>query len=129
LFSAWFSVVAAWTMWPLLVIDRLQTAYICTISIFAVTLQLYKLLHPESNDDSSSFFRGFSLFRWIPVLSFAAMLVLHGAEMVVVVPSHLPDLFPVLWSIVGCGFCCVAWLGTCWHLYQSRWHPTKAKSV
>jgi alpha-1,3-glucosyltransferase len=129
LFSIWFSLIAAWTMWPLLVIDRLQTAYVCTVLIFGVAVQLYKLLHPESTDNnvSTSFFHSMFLFRWIPTLSFVAMLVLHGAELVVTVPSHLPDLFPVLWSIVGCGFCCIAWLGTCWHLYQSR-YPTKAKS-
>jgi alpha-1,3-glucosyltransferase len=129
LFSVWFSVVAAWTMWPLLVIDRLQTAYVCTVLIFTVAVQLYKLLHPESDRNvSTSFFRGMFLVRWIPALSYVAMLVLHGAEVVVKVPSHLPDLFPVLWSIVGCGFCCIAWLGTCWHLYQTR-RPIKEKSV
>jgi alpha-1,3-glucosyltransferase len=139
-FSVWFSVVAAWTMWPLLVIDRLQTAYVCTVLIFTVTVQLYKLSHPEESSSSSSswptpdsvstsFFRGTFLFRWIPALSYVAMLVLHGAELVVTVPSHLPDLFPVLWSIVGCGFCCIAWLGTCWHLSQSSRRPIKAKSV
>jgi alpha-1,3-glucosyltransferase len=139
LFTVWFSLIAAWTMWPLLVLDRLQTAYVCTMLIFAVAVQLYKLLHPESSSAaaeaaatdsnvSTSFFRSVLLFRWILALSYVAMLVLHGAELVVTVPSHLPDLFPVLWSIVGCGFCCLAWLGTCWHLYQNR-RPTKAKSV
>jgi alpha-1,3-glucosyltransferase len=130
LFSVWFSLVAAWTMWPLLVIDRLQTAYFCTMLIFAVAVQLYKRLHPESMDNnvSTSFFRSMFFFQWIPALSYVVMLVLHGAELVVTVPSHLPDLFPVLWSIVGCGFCCIAWLGTCRHLYQSR-PSIKAKSV
>jgi alpha-1,3-glucosyltransferase len=130
LFSVWFSLIAAWTMWPLLVIDRLQTAYVCTMLIFGVAVQLYQLLYPELTDNniSTSFFRGMFLFRWIPALSYVAMLVLHGAELIVTVPSHLPDLFPVLWSIVGCGFCCIAWLGTCWHLYQTP-RPTKAKTV
>jgi alpha-1,3-glucosyltransferase len=130
LFSVWFSLVAAWTMWPLLVIDRLQTAYVCIMLIFGVAVQLYQLLHPESTDNniSTSFFRGMFLLRWIPALSYVAMLVLHWAELVVTVPSHLPDLFTVLWSIVGCGFCCIAWLGTCWHLYQTP-RPTKAKTM
>ena len=117
----WFSIVTAWTLWPLLQIDRLQTAYVCTLAIFGAALYLRRELLAE--DDvlaTAGFFdrRHRGVFRWmIPKLSYAVMIALHIAELIVPAPDHMPDLFPVLWSITGCGFCCLAWLGTCWHLY------------
>jgi hypothetical protein len=44
------------------------------------------------------------------------MIGLHVAERVVEVPSHLPDLFELLWSVAGCGMFGIAWLVTCWRL-------------
>jgi alpha-1,3-glucosyltransferase len=119
-FVIWFSILAAWTMWPLLVMDRLQTAYVCTILIFVALTKLRSVLCVvAATKPSQSFFANW-LFRWIPAASYAVMLALHVAEATFTVPVHLPDLFPVLWSVVGCGFCCTAWLVTCWHLFGSN---------
>ena len=121
----WFSLVSAWTLWPLLVVDRLQVAYVCVQLIFSLLLVVFqdhfpeaaKRMRPESNQ---GFFGCHFLLAIIPVLSYLAMLGLHVGEIFVSVPSHLPDLFPVLWSIAGCGFFALAWLASCWHLYSPR---------
>jgi alpha-1,3-glucosyltransferase len=118
-FVEWFSLVTVWTMWPLLVIDRLQVAYVCTILIFISVLRLRKEL-AEEKLVRIGFFEQNWLFSWIPVLTYMLMLTLHVAEIIVPPPSSLPDLFPVLWSIVGCGFCCIAYTISCWHLYKGK---------
>ena len=41
-------------------------------------------------------------------------------EMLVDLPPNLPDLFPVLWSVVGCALFCLAWLIMCVKLTQIR---------
>lgn len=122
-FVEWFSIVTTWTLWPLLQIDRLRTAYVCTMVIFVSALGLQR----EWSKDVSrkGFFEQNALFGYIPRASYAVMIALHGAEIVVAPPVHLPDLFPVLWSIVGCGFCCTAWLVTCWHLLKIE-PPTRS---
>jgi alpha-1,3-glucosyltransferase len=125
-FCEWFSIVTAWTLWPLMQLDRLQTAYFCTMLIFGSFLQLQKLIAPSS--PRRGFFERNAFFRWIPTLSYAAMIALHILEIVVVAPDHLPDLFEVLWNIVGCGFCCLAWLITCWHLFDGQQPVTVKQS-
>jgi alpha-1,3-glucosyltransferase len=94
----WFGIVATWTLWPLLVLDRLQTAYWCTLVFFAVALSLRKTPIPNSQVQR---------LIW---LSYAAMAVLHGLELAVPPPSRMPDLFPVLWSVLGCALVSSAWL-------------------
>ena len=109
IFCDWFAVVAAWTMWPLLVVDRLQVAYTCNVIIFVVlVLQARPTNRAEHN-----------ILPWIDwcwkllcKLSCVAMIVLHALETVVEVPPNLPDLFPVLWSVGGCALCCLAWAKT-----------------
>ena len=122
-FVHWFSLVTVWTLWPLLQIDRLQTAYVCTIILFLSMTGLYHELMSlmdsvERPMRAVGFFEYYSRyhFNWIPALGYTVMVLLHVAECVVVVPKHLPDLFPVLWSIVGCGFCCLSYVITFWHM-------------
>ena len=38
------------------------------------------------------------------------MIVLHVLEGIAIPSMHLPDLFPVLWSIVGCAMFVWCWL-------------------
>ena len=133
-FVNWFSIVTAWTLWPLLQIDRLQTAYFCTMVVFLSMIGLYQELTTTNGSHnmedrstmSTGFFQYYSIyhFDWIPTISYAMMILLHIAEFIVTVPKHLPDLFPVLWSVVGCGFCCLAYVVTCWHMmYNGRSSP------
>ncbi|CAB9496327.1 Man9GlcNAc2 alpha-1,3-glucosyltransferase [Seminavis robusta] len=113
-FCDWMAVVATWTMWPLLVVDRLQLPYVCTLIIFATAitqLRTTPLLQTITMKPTDGDWVAWC-WKILCQLSLAAMLVLHALEMVVPVPSHLPDLFPVLWSIGGCALCCLAWLRT-----------------
>eukprot|EP00957_Ditylum_brightwellii_P149699 11399896-Ditylum_brightwellii.AAC.1 len=41
MFISWFSLVAVWTLWPLLQVDRLQVAYVTCTAIFVSLLFLY----------------------------------------------------------------------------------------
>jgi alpha-1,3-glucosyltransferase len=130
-FVHWFSLVAVWTLWPLLQLDRLQVAYYCMIVIFCVMIGLQRelrtfIVNGETMNMPISY-QGFfeqqiSLYvNWMPHFSFVTMILLHLAEYFIVPPSHLPDLFPVLWSVVGCGFCVIAYCITCWHMFKHGW--------
>merc|ERR1712157_320462 len=35
IFVEWFSIVCVWTLWPLMQVDRLHSAYFCIVTIFA----------------------------------------------------------------------------------------------
>jgi alpha-1,3-glucosyltransferase len=116
-FVQWFSVIAAWTLWPLLVVDRLQVAYTCIMIIFIMLQRLLHSLQQGSTASTSGFLEHLPLLRWVPHFSGLVMLLLHFTELGVTIPPHLPDVFSVLWSIAGCAFCSLAWLASCWHLY------------
>jgi alpha-1,3-glucosyltransferase len=117
-FVEWFSVVTTWTLWPLLVIDRLQVAYVCSILIFVAMTQIRtELAERKAPSTNIGILEQYSLFRWIPSLAYVLMGALHVAEVIMSAPAALPDLFPVLWSIVGCAFCCMAYAISCWHLF------------
>ena len=117
-FVEWFAIVAAWSLWPLLQIDRLQTGYVCVMTIYLSLMHLWKSLCPGSSTDG--LFDQYTLFAWLPTTSYAAMILLHLLQAVVPVPMSLPDLFPVLWSVLGCSLFGLAWILTCWHLAQGR---------
>jgi alpha-1,3-glucosyltransferase len=133
-FVQWFSIVAVWSLWPLLQLDRLQTAYFCMILLFCSIYRLQRELHSGTGSatDIQKLYRGFfehysALYvDWLPTISYCIMILLHLFEYVFIVPKYLPDLFPVLWSIVGCGFCCLSYFITCWHLFAP--HPTLSSS-
>jgi alpha-1,3-glucosyltransferase len=121
-FVEWFSMVCVWTLWPLMQVDRLELAYVCMNVVFLSLLVLRRqeaAAHVDSSSSSSvvvvvdaipTFFA--FLMRWVPPTSYVIMIGLHVLQIVVDVPPHLPDLFPVLWSIVGCGMICFSWLVT-----------------
>ena len=123
-FVSWFCVVATWTLWPLIRVDRLEVAYFCTIVIFSTIVWLFAM--SNTNQTSKSCFDHWTLTKAIVPVSSLAMLLLHLLEVAVTPPASLPDLFPVLWSVAGCGMFCVAWLVTCWHLYAEV--PSKEKT-
>lgn len=108
IFSDWFALVAPWTMWPLWVMDRLQTAYTCTVLFF--NLSCLQLRRDRRIDKSVTKLE--LIWNIVTKLSYAGMIGLHLAEATLTVPSQYPDLFPVLWSIGGCLMCFLAWLRT-----------------
>jgi len=127
-FISWFSLVAVWSLWPLLQVDRLQVAYVTSTAIFTSLLVLYakpvevlmmRGIAADRNSMVENLIRGpFSFMVILPLLSVFSMILLHLLEVFVEVPTNLPDLFPVLWSILGCGFFVIAWLYTCVLLWQ-----------
>ena len=118
----WFSLVTAWTLWPLLVVDRLQLAYFCVVGIFVgiLLLKMELCASPPSGILSGPW------LRRIPLATYALMVSLHAAESLVEPGPALPDLFPVLWSVAGCGLCGIAYLLTAWKLFAG---PVKIKDV
>ena len=121
-FVIWLSVVATWTLWPLIRVDQLEVGYCCTLMIFAT----FAWLFVTSNIMSKSCFERSTITKAIVPVTTLIMLFLHVIEATVTPPASLPDIFPVLWSITGCGMFCVAWLVTCWHLYSEV--PSKEKA-
>jgi alpha-1,3-glucosyltransferase len=114
-FYLWFSCVTTWSLWPLIRVDRLEPAYWCTVVIFASVAFL--LLHSSSY--SRSIFSRFTVTTYFPHASLFTMLCLHFVEACYSPPSSLPDLFPVIWSLIGCVLFFVSWLSTNWYLYNS----------
>ncbi|KAL3786021.1 hypothetical protein HJC23_001418 [Cyclotella cryptica] len=115
-FTAWFSVVAAWSLWPLVMIDRLNEAYMCCLVIFLCL----NVLTPSSPSEQPSGVENLDALsdmyaaKYLVPLSSVAMILFHLAEFFIVPPTSLPDLFPVLWSFVGCGLFCASYLISIW---------------
>lgn len=120
-FVEWFSLVATWTLWPLLVIDRLQVAYACVMVIFLMLSVLRRHQEYDKRQPPESK----RAIRLAVILSSSAMLCLHILEIMVEPPRNLPDLFPVLWSVAGCFFFCCSWLVTVWSL----WRPSNLQAA
>ena len=83
--------------------------------MFVSALQLYTELYPTSTRIPSSL----RITVWFRRLAYTFMLILHVMELVIVPPVQWPDLFPVLWSIFGCGLIGVVYLWTTYHLSYS----------
>jgi alpha-1,3-glucosyltransferase len=107
----WFGVVTTWTLWPLLVLDRLQDAYVATLVFFLFAVRVR--VHVTGEKPSSL------PVRILKGLTYAAMIGLHVAELVLEPPPTMPDLFPALWSVVGCALVSCTWLILCWQLLSS----------
>jgi alpha-1,3-glucosyltransferase len=112
-FVAWFSIVATWTLWPLLVIDRLQEAYVCCLVIFGCIHYAMRPTWSQREVEVDLFSTQYGT-KFIALLSMVAMTILHLSEAMFSPPPQLPDLFPVLWSFVGCGLFCFSYLTTLW---------------
>ena len=131
-FVSWFSIAATWTLWPLLTIDRLCEAYVCCLVIYLCINSMVGLPSSKSNPNNADvdIFLHRHFTRFIPPLSFAVMILLHMSEWVVAPPSHLPDLFPVLWSLMGCGIFCISFAATLWAMFvQVAKGNTKQKAT
>lgn len=113
----WFSLVATWTLWPLLVLDRLQLAYVCVLVVFAGLVRLRRV-YESTTTAKNGFFDSHPQVRLILGGSLVVMALLHAAELSWEAPPTLPDLFPVLWSVVGCSLICIMYAATIYHLYS-----------
>lgn len=63
---------------------------------------------------------------FVAMLSLMAMMFLHLLEWRVEPPAHLPDLFPVLWSLLGCGLFCISYVVTIWAM-ATKYSATSTK--
>ena len=115
-FMEWFSYVAAWTLWPLMQVDRMEIGYLAVNLIFLCLLRFRRLFTKQAT--APTIFS--SYLGAIPLFSYVVMIALHVAQVFVAAPPNLPDLYPVLWSVVGCGMICIAWCCTCWKQIELR---------
>jgi len=134
-----YTTFSSWTLWPLLQIDELRIAY-CACQLIFICLsfiyychfylphqQLQREQHDSNNlnDNNNECYYYYhkinSIIRFITnyiiiPLSWICMITLHILEIYVDAPKHLPDLFSVLWSIIGCFFFCYTWLYCTWNV-------------
>jgi len=130
-FVLFFSVLATWSLWPLLAIDRLGDAYVCCLIIYLCVDAIAKVPPSTfpSHDEGMNIFLERYMTKYVPLLSWIVMISLHLSEWAIDPPHHLPDLFPVLWSLVGCVFFCISYLSTIWAMAMHTKSKTKvAKS-
>lgn len=111
-FVAWFSIVSAWTLWPLIQVDKLQTAYFVCIAVFTILHREFKMSNEtygksDLNSNLLCYFRKIIIDYGGPV-SYLVMIGMHFVEKVTEAPENLPDLYAVIWSIIGCGLFCIA---------------------
>eukprot|EP00979_Chaetoceros_neogracilis_P005238 scaffold926_cov150-Chaetoceros_neogracile.AAC.6 len=119
-FMEWVSIVSTWSLWPLLVVDRLQPVYCAINALYLCFLWATRPVvcwkvqqEPVSifGIRTDAILRGlqWTFQRFILPSSIVAMVGLHFAEWFVSPPSNLPDIFPVLWILVGCVSFFVMW--------------------
>lgn len=116
-FVPWFSIVALWSIWHLLCLDQLEIVYFALIAIYACYLNFdppnggkgAKMTRFRISTLEKMCFKYFSLIR---MCTFSTMLILHILEAAIETPKSLPDIYPVLWVVIGCSIFCHAWLVT-----------------
>jgi len=111
-FIEWATIVSTWSLWPLLVVDRLQPVYCAMHALYLCFIWgtrpvvLWKAQSPVSmlGMRTDHILRGLQWIFQMLVLpcSIFAMVGLHFAEFLVTPPPNLPDIFPVMWILVGC---------------------------
>jgi len=118
----WFTIVCTWSLWHLLVVDRLQMAYFATMVIY-----LCYLFYCSSHRNGQGIAKDHS--HWVVQKtkqifmklvfpgSLLAMAGLHLMEAFIVPPLSLPDIFPVLWIVVGCACFIIIWMASLMDLW------------
>lgn len=108
----WFFIVSVISMLPLLVKDGL------TIPTLALTVLVYVMYSINRQSEGQSRTRYSEFWRWINrsfYLSLVGFSFLTVVSLTVAPPPRLPDLFPVLLSIVSCVHYCFF---TCYFHYR-----------
>ena len=122
-FVSWFSIVATWTMWPLMQVDNLHFAYFICIAIFSCLLSVFKtdeIFCKYSSSLTATWDQVHQIIQsYVIPVSISLMVILHILEVFVLPPDNLPDIFAVLWSIVGCLFFCLSLIYCTIHLFSS----------
>lgn len=129
--SHWFPMVCTWSLWHLMVLDRLQVVYFAVLALYMCYVWWWQGLSPlmqrhcnqiskeeeeeEENDDDDVVDRKqcgeFVILNKIVIpCSMAGMVGLHVAEAFVSPPKNLPDIFPVLWTVVACMAFVAMWI-------------------
>jgi alpha-1,3-glucosyltransferase len=108
LLVCWFQVLGMFTMYPLLLRDKLGAVYTCCIIVYLRLIINYYGASPPSR------FQAVKLS--FIILSFLGMFTLHVLWHFKPPPAHYPDLYPALFSLYGAlnlvivyTLCC-AWL-------------------
>lgn len=106
-FISWFCVLTTWTMYPLFTIDKLESTYFINVSTFLVIVSISKsiLFEDDCTTERTILPEAAHRLMFKVILPFTniSMVCLHVIECLVEAPTRLPDLFPVIWSIIGCG--------------------------
>jgi alpha-1,3-glucosyltransferase len=120
LFVGWISVVATFSMYPLLSRDGLVIPYAVCIGAFLLALWAYQEIFAESLRAHVARSASFSpLFlkirRWVVSVSALGMVTVHALWCLVPPPIRYPDIYPLLVAVFSFGHFalaygyCIAW--------------------
>ncbi|ELT91799.1 hypothetical protein CAPTEDRAFT_169550 [Capitella teleta] len=112
--SLWFSVVASFSMFPLLAKDGLVFPF---LSLTLVTTVFLCMSLPTKKSTLLH-----QLVNPVVFLSLFGMVSLLLANMVITPPAHLPDLFPVLIAVYSCAHFML--FAVCFHYLQFTDHTS-----
>ena len=117
LLFGWFSVLGAFSMYPLLVKDSLVLPYAVCQTLFACLLVHSSLNSPNDSSPRHPLQHYFS-GRWIRayvMLSTFGALIIHVVAIAFKPPARYPDLITMLFTTYSCVHLCLLWLyGSVW---------------
>lgn len=108
---AWLSLLGAWSMFPLLEKDKLQVPYVAMMVLYATLAWLFERRVGSRSPELGPYrlVRMLGVIAVVP-LSFVGMVLLHVMSETQKPPASMPDLWPTLWAVVGCGALCFAYV-------------------
>ncbi|BGO95675.1 hypothetical protein NBRC10512_007373 [Rhodotorula toruloides] len=101
--------VAVFSMWPLLKRDGLAVQYLALTGVWNWAVGYNPLAMRAS------------FVKYLSLLTYALIFLLHAVESLASPPAHLPDLFPVLNLTLSAGVFGLAWLWATKRLTQEAW--------
>ncbi|BGP11435.1 Glucosyltransferase-like protein [Rhodotorula toruloides] len=101
--------VAVFSMWPLLKRDGLAVQYLALTGLWNWAVGYNPLAMRAS------------FVKYLSLLTYTLILLLHALESLASPPAHLPDLFPVLNLTLSAGVFGLAWLWATKRLTQEAW--------
>ncbi|KAL6068778.1 Alpha-1,3-glucosyltransferase [Balamuthia mandrillaris] len=125
-FVAWFNVIAAFSMYPLLLRDGVTVPYLATTWLLFYPLSASLADDSETSSNLSFLWNGPTLQKLLPLchaLSGGGVVLLHLLKATVSPPSAYPDLFDLLmacWSFVHFFLAYIAAQCLQWRLKKSK---------